>query len=90
MATPPLKVITPVMAPRSHGLPRPLILPSSESASANAMLIPAPTDVAIPTRKAVCVERVANAAAKIGAREGTEPSIKPARPGWTICSTTVR
>ncbi|HEY3044304.1 MAG TPA: hypothetical protein VGJ39_09780 [Vicinamibacterales bacterium] len=50
--TPPSVVIAPQITPRIHGGPRPVKLPSSDSASANPMLIPAPNDAAIPTRNA--------------------------------------
>jgi hypothetical protein len=43
----------PQVAPRSQGEPRPVIDPSSESASAKPMLMPAPIEAARPTRK-VC------------------------------------
>src|SRR5205085_9695072 len=82
---PPRKVIRPVMEPRAMGLPRPVNTPSSDRASENAMLIPAPVAAAIPTRKAVSGRCVANAAAKMGASVETDPSISPARPGCTTC-----
>ena len=88
--TPPTAVIAPQISPRTHGCPRPVRLPSSESASANPMLMPAPSEAAMPTRKASQLLRVAKAAAKTGASVETEPSIKPARPGCTICSTNSR
>jgi hypothetical protein len=50
--TPPRAVMAPQINPRTQGWPRPVRLPSSESASANPMLMPAPTEAAIPTRKA--------------------------------------
>ena len=43
----------------------------------------APTEAASPTRKVFQLSWVANAAAKRGANVETEPSISPARPGWT-------
>ena len=43
----------PLAAPRSHGEPRPVSEPSSDSASANPMLMPAPIEAASPTRN-VC------------------------------------
>ena len=51
------------------------------------MLMPAPVEAASPTSSASWLLWVAKAAAKIGARVETEPSISPARPGCTICST---
>src|SRR5271169_1851528 len=84
---PPSAVIAPQTEPRSHGVPRPVRLPSSERASAKPMLMPAPSDAARPTAKASQVFLVATAAAKTGASVETEPSIKPARPGCTICKT---
>src|ERR1700722_15934463 len=86
---PPKVVIKPQTPPRIQGWPLPLRTPSSERASANPILIPAPSEAAIPTRKAVRELWVANAAAKTGAKVDTEPSIKPARPGWTICRTKI-
>jgi len=80
-ATPPIVVITPQIPPRNHGEPRPVKDPSSESASAKPMEMPAPMDAASPTRKVDQLLCVANAAAKSGASVETEPSIKPARPG---------
>jgi len=65
-------------------------LPSSESASAKPMLMPAPSDAARPTTQASQVFLVAKAAAKTGANVETEPFIKPARPGCTICNTNSR
>ena len=49
--------------------------------------MPAPSDAAMPTRKAFHELCVANAAANTGAKVETEPSISPTRPGCTICST---
>src|ERR1017187_2487538 len=49
---PPTVVIAPQIRPRTHGCPRPVRLPSSDNASAKPMLMPAPNDAAIPTRKA--------------------------------------
>jgi len=68
-----------------HGEPRPVSEPSSESASAKPIEMPAPIEAATPTRKVSQVLCVANAAAKSGASVETEPSIRPARPGCTIC-----
>ncbi len=83
--TPPSVVITPVMAPRSQGWPRPVSEPSSDSASAKPMEMPAPTEAAMPTRNVSQVLWVANAAANSGASVDTEPSIRPASPGCTTC-----
>src|SRR6202023_581291 len=47
---PPSVVMIPQVAPRSQGEPRPVIDPSSESASAKPMLMPAPIEAARPTR----------------------------------------
>ena len=80
----------PQTQPRRQGLPRPLILPSSDRASANAIETPAPTDAASPTRNVGHVSSVAKAAAKIGASVDMEPSMRPARPGWTTESTNLR
>jgi hypothetical protein len=49
------------------------------------MEMPAPIAAARPTRKVGQLLWVAKAAANSGARVETEPSINPARPGWTIC-----
>ena len=54
----------------------------SDSASANAMEMPAPIEAASPTTNACHVFCVANAAANTGASVDTEPSISPASPGW--------
>jgi len=43
----------PLAAPRSQGEPRPVSEPSSDSASAKPMLMPAPIEAASPTRN-VC------------------------------------
>ena len=51
------------------------------------MLMPAPTEAARPTRKVSQLLWVAKAAAKSGASVETEPSMSPASPGWTYCST---
>ncbi len=72
---------------RNQGEPRPLMAPSSESASAKAILIPAPIEAARPTRNVDQLLCVAKAAAKSGASVETEPSINPARPGWMYCRT---
>ena len=84
---PPSVVISPVIAPRTIGAPRPVRLPLSDSASANAIEMPAPSDAAIPTRNAFHDWPVAKAAANTGASVDTEPSISPARPGWITRST---
>src|SRR5688572_31546505 len=70
---PPMVVITPHTEPRSHGVPRPVSEPSSESASAKPMEMPAPTEAAIPTRNVSQVLWVAKAAANSGASVDTEP-----------------
>src|ERR1700686_430044 len=77
---PPAAVISPVTEPRSIGRPRPVSDPSSDSASAKAIEMPAPTDAARPTRNAVQLLLVANAAANTGARVETDPSIRPDHP----------
>ena len=87
---PPRAVIAPQITPRTHGCPRPVRLPSSESASAKPMLMPAPADAARPTRNASLELCVANAEANTGASVETDPSINPASPGWTICRTNNR
>ena len=78
------------MKPRIRGAPRPVSEPSSDSASAKPMLMPAPMDAARPTRKVSQLLCVAKAAANSGASVETEPSIRPARPGCTYCSTNMR
>src|SRR5207247_4949124 len=81
VAEPAQAVMSPQTAPRAHGLPRPVRLPSSDSASAKPMLMPAPTLAARPTRNVSQLLCVAKAAANSGARVETEPSINPASPG---------
>ena len=54
------------------------------------MEMPAPTEAASPTRNVSQVLWVANAAANSGASVDTEPSIRPASPGCTYCSTNMR
>ncbi len=54
------------------------------------MLMPAPSDAARPTTNASQLLWVANAAANTGASVDTEPSIRPASPGCTTCSTNSR
>src|SRR5260370_42329613 len=76
--TPPKVVRPPQTPPRIQGRPLPLSTPSSDSASANPMLIPAPSEAAVPTSKAVQGLRVAHAAATTGATVDTAPSITPA------------
>jgi hypothetical protein len=49
---PPIAVAMPVIAPRLIGTPRPVTVPSSDSASAKPMLMPAPSEAASPTTKA--------------------------------------
>lgn len=46
--------------------------------------------VAKPTRKAVWLSRVAKAAANSGASDEIDPSIRPARAGWTMLRTNAR
>ena len=87
---PPSVVMAPQITRRAHGWPRPVRLPSSDRASAKPMLMPAPKDAAIPTRKASQLFIVAMAAANTGAKVETEPSINPAKPGCTICKTNSR
>ena len=79
-------VMVPLDKPRFSGEPRPEILPSSCAASVKPIEMPAPTEAERPTRKVVHGFCVAKAVAKIGARVETEPSISPARPGWTQVS----
>ena len=57
-------------------------LPSSDRASANPMLMPAPRPAASPTRNVCQLSCVAKAAANKGASVETDPSISPAKPGW--------
>ena len=87
---PPAVVISPQTRPRSSGAPRPESLPSSDSASAKPIEMPAPIEAASPTTKAFHVLWVAKAAANTGASVDTEPSIRPTRPGWMICRTNRR
>src|SRR5262245_50334794 len=54
------------------------------------MEMPAPIAAASPTRKVGQLLSVAKAAANKGASVETEPSIRPARPGCTTCSTKSR
>jgi hypothetical protein len=72
---PPNPVATPVMLPRWTGLPRPVMVPSSDNASERPMLTAAPSEAASPTKKALKSLAVSPAAAKIGASVETEPSI---------------
>src|ERR1035441_9849051 len=74
----------PVTIPRATAEPRPVWVPASDNASEKPMLIPAPTAVARPTNRAAC-EPESSAAAKIGARVESVPSIRPTSPGWTYC-----
>ena len=76
---PPRVVMAPQIRPRTQGWPRPVRLPSSDNASAKPMLMPAPSDAAMPTRNASQLFLVARAAANTGAKVETEPSISPAR-----------
>ncbi len=82
--------MAPQTAPRTTGAPRPVSEPSSDIASAKAIDMPAPSAAASPTRKVDQVLCVAKAAANSGASVETEPSIRPARPGCTYCSTNMR
>ena len=82
--------MAPQTAPRTTGAPRPVSEPSSDNASAKAIEMPAPIAAASPTRKVDQVLCVAKAAANSGASVETEPSISPARPGCTYCSTNMR
>ena len=52
--------------------------------------MPAPIAAASPTRNVAQVLWVAKAAANSGASVETEPSISPASPGCTYCSTNMR
>src|SRR5712692_6005648 len=63
---PPSVVMAPQIRPRTQGCPRPVRLPSSDNASAKPMLMPAPSDAAIPTRNASQLFLVAKAAANTG------------------------
>src|SRR5947209_14367664 len=67
--------MSPVIAPRNQGEPRPVSEPSSDCDSENPIEIPAPTDAASPTRKAFQLFWKAKAAAT-AARElrSTHPS----------------
>src|SRR5439155_12085994 len=78
---PPAVVTNPLTPPRSHGDPRPVSDPSSESPSEKAIEIPAPIEAASPTKNASQLLCDAKAAANSGASVDTEPSIKPASPG---------
>src|ERR1700681_1804738 len=84
---PPTNVPPPTIAARANGCPRAVRRPSSESPSATPIEIPAPTADAAPTRNAAWLEWLAKTVAKIGASVETEPSVRPARPGCTILST---
>ena len=53
------------------------------------MEMPAPSDAASPTKKALAGRPVSVAAAKMGARVETEPSIRPSRPGWMTWRTSL-
>ncbi len=59
------------------GMARPVSLPSSESASEKAMLMPAPVAEAIPTKKAVKGWWVAKAVAKMDAPPSPAPPTAP-------------
>ena len=56
--SPPAVVMSPQIRPRAQGWPRPVSEPSSESASAKPIEMPAPTEAASPTRKAPAKVRV--------------------------------
>ena len=93
--TPPMNVPPPVIAPRSHGLPRPVNSPVSDRASEKPMLTAAPIAVARPAKKAMCGSWVESATAKIGASVDSDPSISPISAGWTrerrkACSSSVK
>jgi hypothetical protein len=60
-----IHVMAPTPRRESHGEPRPVTDPSSDSASANAMLLPAPIDAARPTTKVCLLRWVAKAAATL-------------------------
>ena len=79
---PPMNVPTPVIEPRTTGLPRPVSVPVSERPSENAIEMPAPIAVAMPAMNASNGLCVWSAIAKIGARVESEPSISPAIAGW--------
>ena len=82
--------MAPQTAPRTTGAPRPVSEPSSDKASAKPIEMPAPIAAASPTRNVAQVLWVAKAAANSGASVETEPSMRPARPGCTYCSTNMR
>src|ERR1700722_14533152 len=83
---PPANVPPPVIAPRSAGLPRPVMSPVSDSPSEKAMLTPAPRAVAAPVKNAVSGWWVARTTANIGARVDSDPSMSPLSAGWTRLS----
>src|SRR6266851_1485971 len=85
---PPAVVINPVTAPRSHGDPRPVSEPSSESPSEKAIEIPAPIEAASPTRNASQLLCEAKAAANSGASVETDPSILRAPAAPLVAKTT--
>lgn len=74
--------------PADPRAPRLVNEPSSDKASAKAMLMRAPTDAARPTRKVSQLLWVANAAANDSVE--TDPSIRTAGPACTYCSTNIR
>src|SRR5260370_24302012 len=82
---PPAVVISPVIAPRNQGEPRPVSEPSSDCDSENPIEIPAPTDAASPTRHAFHLFWKPKAAANTPARVELDPSIRPRTPGSTTC-----
>jgi len=82
---PPRKVPTPVIDPRTAGLPRPVSSPVSESPSENAIEMAAPIEVARPAAKAYSGLWLTIATEKIGARVESDPSMRPTIAGCTRC-----
>ena len=78
-----------MISPRETALPRPVIVPSSDSPSERPIEIAAPSAAARPTSSAAR-EPATYAAAKIGASVETVPSIRPMRPGCTTWSWSAR
>src|SRR5260370_40479782 len=78
--SPPAVVMSPVIAPRNQGEPRPVSEPSSDCDSENPIEMPAPTDAANPTRNAFQLFWKAKAAANSGASVEIDPSIRPKSP----------
>ena len=80
-----MKVAMPVITPRASEVPRPVRVPSSESASERPMLIAAPTAAASPISSAAW--RAADVGGgEVGARVEIVPSIRPISAGWTYWS----